>query len=120
MSKYLSKEIIGFLVISIFGIYLTKELFLIENDNLNNLFKSNDNSSKMKSYNGVALNTDNAPNLTDLFPGNDKGPHQKFISPESCLKCHASGVDIPGVGKAPKILHEPQQFCTSCHLLPDS
>ena len=58
------------------------------------------------------------PPLSDLFPDRDKGPHQEFVSEEACLACHQTGVDIPNIGKAPKIKHEFRKNCTSCHLLP--
>lgn len=58
------------------------------------------------------------PPLSDLFPDRPNGPHQEFVSEEGCLACHQTGVDIPNIGKAPKIKHEFRKNCTSCHLLP--
>ena len=115
----MNKQILGLVVIVIFGLFLTQSLFHVF-DQGGDARKSVMNSGgSLLSFNGIVLNTENAPNLSDLFPNNDAGPHQKFISKESCLKCHAVGVEIPGIGKAPQIIHEPQQFCTSCHLLPE-
>jgi len=58
------------------------------------------------------------PPLSDLFPNREKGPHQEFVSEEGCLACHQMGINIPNIGKAPKIKHEFRKDCTSCHLLP--
>lgn len=58
------------------------------------------------------------PQLSDLFEGQDEGPHQKYVDEESCLKCHKQEMDIPGLGKVPKIPHEFEADCVSCHILP--
>lgn len=61
-----------------------------------------------------------APQLTDLFPDREEGPHQKFVDEKSCLKCHAQEINIPGLGTAPKIPHEYRPNCISCHYLPSA
>ena len=58
------------------------------------------------------------PQLSDLFPNREEGPHQKFIDEKSCLICHKQEMTIPGVGLVPKILHEFRPDCVSCHFLP--
>jgi hypothetical protein len=58
------------------------------------------------------------PPLSDLFPDRPNGPHQKFVSEESCLTCHEESISFPGIGSSPKIAHELRKNCTSCHLLP--
>ncbi len=60
----------------------------------------------------------NAPPLSDLFEDRADGPHQQFTTVENCLKCHKDGVNIPGMGVAPKIKHEIRNDCISCHKLP--
>ncbi len=46
------------------------------------------------------------------------GPHRKFIDEKTCLGCHQTGLNIPGVGLSPKIPHEFRRECISCHILP--
>ena len=58
------------------------------------------------------------PQLSDLFPNRENGPHQSFVDEESCLVCHQNSISIPSIGIAPKIKHEFRKNCTSCHLLP--
>ena len=58
------------------------------------------------------------PPLSDLFSDRQNGPHQKFVSEESCLTCHQESITIPRIGTTPKIVHEIRKNCTSCHLLP--
>lgn len=58
------------------------------------------------------------PQLSDLFPNRDQGPHQKYVDEKSCLACHKQEITIPGVGLVPKILHEFRPDCVSCHILP--
>ena len=58
------------------------------------------------------------PQLSDLFPDREAGPHQKFIDEKSCLTCHKQEMTIPGVGFVPKIPHEFRPGCVSCHFLP--
>lgn len=60
------------------------------------------------------------PQLSDLFEGQDEGPHQKYVDEESCLKCHKQEMNIPGLGNVPKIPHEFQPDCVSCHFLPSA
>ena len=60
---------------------------------------------------------ENPPKLTDLLPGTDEGPHQKFRNAESCLVCHSQETDI-GFAIAPIIPHEKRENCISCHDLP--
>ena len=57
------------------------------------------------------------PQLSDLFPDRDQGPHQKYIDEKSCLACHKQEITIPGVGLVPKIPHEYRPDCVSCHFL---
>ncbi len=58
------------------------------------------------------------PQLSDLFPDREDGPHQKYIDEKSCLACHKQEMEIPGVGLIPKIPHEFRPDCVSCHFLP--
>lgn len=58
------------------------------------------------------------PQLSDLFPDREDGPHQKYIDEKSCLACHKQEMNIPGVGLIPKIPHEYRPDCVSCHFLP--
>jgi len=57
-------------------------------------------------------NNSNPPRLSNI------GPHRKFIDEKTCLGCHQSGLNIPGVGLSPKIPHEFRRECISCHILP--
>ena len=89
----------------------------------NKIFKSK--SPTIYSYNGIKLNPENAPELTNLFENVDnKGPHKVFKSSLDCLKCHAIGVEINGSIKAPRIAHNTElkdvydlNYCISCHKL---
>lgn len=58
------------------------------------------------------------PQLSDLFPDREDGPHQKYIDEKSCLACHKQEMEIPGLGLIPKIPHEFRPDCVSCHFLP--
>ena len=60
---------------------------------------SNPGKAKEFSENGVLLISENAPQLTDLFENIDKGPHQKFVSAESCLQCDQKNTDDRGSGR---------------------
>ena len=64
--------------------------------------------------------TDNPPPLSDLFLNRTEGPHQSFRDEESCLKCHQTGIEIPGMGNAKAMPHEFRNDCVSCHILPDN
>ncbi len=66
----------------------------------------------------IVPKNDTPPPLSDLFPDRPSGPHQKFVSEESCLTCHQESITIPGLSPSPKIAHEMRSNCTSCHLLP--
>lgn len=68
----------------------------------------------------VSKNPDDAPNLSDIFPDRDDGPHQNYRDEESCLICHRQRMDIPGMGNAPQMPHEERFNCISCHLLPEA
>mgnify|MGYP002629841217 CR=1 FL=1 len=92
------KETLVFSIICILGLLL---VFSVYGDDL---FPGSQNTGDI-----------DPPQLTDLFPDRPNGPHQKFVSKESCLKCHGEGVEIPGMGTAPKIKHEVREDCTSCH-----
>ena len=80
---------------------------------------SNPAEAKEFSENGVLLTPENAPQLTDLFENMDKGPHQKFVSAESCLQCHQKKQTKEGVGDIPKIPHSYKSNCLECHTLPE-
>ncbi len=60
------------------------------------------------------------PQLSDLFPNREEGPHQKFVDEQSCLVCHKQEMTIPGIGLVPKIPHEYRPDCVSCHFLPST
>ncbi|MFQ6610927.1 MAG: hypothetical protein ACE5D7_09050 [Fidelibacterota bacterium] len=94
----IKQETLIFGTICIFGMVL---VLLIFGNNIFTLKKDNEDP--------------NPPQLTDLFPDRPNGPHQSFVSVESCLKCHAEGVEIPGMGTAPKIKHEVRENCYTCH-----
>jgi len=78
-----------------------------------NLFK--EGSPSIYSDNNVALIPENAPKLTDLFIDRDKGPHSMYKGEESCLACHQKSIEIPSVGRTPKIAHDYINNCISCH-----
>ncbi len=75
-------------------------------------------------FNGIEMNIKSEdleatpPQLTDIFPDREEGPHQMFVSEEACLACHQESITIPSVGKTPKIKHEFRKNCTTCHLFP--
>ena len=79
---------------------------------------SNPGKAKEFSEIGVLLISENATQLPDLFEDMDQGPHQKFVSAESCLQCHQKKQTIEGVGDIPKIPHSYKSNCLECHTLP--
>ena len=74
--------------------------------------------NKELSVNNIELIPENAPQLSDLFSDREEGPHQEFKSAETCLVCHKQEMNIPGIGKVPKIPHLEKDNCLECHKLP--
>jgi hypothetical protein len=66
----------------------------------------------------IYVNGQIPPQLSDLFPDQEDGPHQKYVDEKSCLKCHNQEMTIPGMGLVSEISHEFRSDCVSCHLLP--
>ncbi len=78
----------------------------------------NQKQNKELSVNNIELIPENAPQLSDLFLDREEGPHQEFKSAETCLVCHKQEMNIPGIGKVPKIPHLEKDNCLECHKLP--
>ena len=68
------------------------------------------------SYRGIKLIPENAPQLNNLFDGNNNS-HNTFTSSSECLKCHGMGMKIKGRMQAPQIAHNIIEYCVSCHAL---
>lgn len=102
----MKKETLVFSIICIFGLFF---VFTIYEQEFMSIFSKNE-----------IVDDKLAPQLSDLFSDRPDGPHQKFTTVENCLRCHKDGVEIPGMGKAPKIKHELRPNCISCHKLPAS
>jgi len=104
------KETLVFAIVCIFGVLL---VFSVYGDRF--LSWAGKTNTPVRDPITSAIDNIDPPQLTDLLPDRPDGPHQKFISEDSCLKCHRQGVEIPGLGIAPKIKHEIRSDCGSCH-----
>jgi len=100
----MKKETLVFVIICLFGLLF---VFTIYEQEFMSAFSKKE-----------IINEKPAPQLSDLFSDRPDGPHQKFSTKENCLRCHETGVETPGMGKAPKIPHEVRPNCISCHKLP--